>query len=372
VCYQSPIAGHGVASKKGRTHMNGRVYDPILGRFLSVDPVFQFPTNTQSLNPYSYVLNNPLSATDPTGYTSNCTAGQTTGCPPEGQSGSSSSQQSTTQHVSYTPTGSHIAVSGNVTATAQANGNLAVSGDNKTLSNALSAGAKSWEGGNGASTISTPSSAQNKPTSSAGIGSPGTVAKSNDCLSVNWSDGNSGNRRGINLGDTPIGGASVWTDGWGSARTLDAQQFGEVQELARLGYAEEKDPHGTRNANMIAAAEQVVLARVASHFDGRSTIDGVISESAQFNAYGGTLWNQAANPSALTGNSAANYAQALNSALLEYTGAMTAPINGATYYYNLGIGNPPKGFFTNDIRNGRLNYRGAVLPSMLLLGPPSQ
>lgn len=49
-------------------HMNGRVYDPVLGRFLSVDPVFQFPTNMQSLNPYSYVLNNPLSLTDPTGY----------------------------------------------------------------------------------------------------------------------------------------------------------------------------------------------------------------------------------------------------------------------------------------------------------------
>ncbi len=49
-------------------HMNGRVYDPTLGRFLSVDPIFEFPTNTQSLNPYSYVLNNPLSMTDPTGY----------------------------------------------------------------------------------------------------------------------------------------------------------------------------------------------------------------------------------------------------------------------------------------------------------------
>jgi murein DD-endopeptidase MepM/ murein hydrolase activator NlpD len=48
-------------------HMNGRVYDPKLGRFLSVDPVFQFPTNTQSLNPYTYVLNTPLSMTDPTG-----------------------------------------------------------------------------------------------------------------------------------------------------------------------------------------------------------------------------------------------------------------------------------------------------------------
>jgi len=48
--------------------MNGRVYDPTIGRFMSVDPVFQFPENTQSLNPYSYVLNNPLSLTDPSGF----------------------------------------------------------------------------------------------------------------------------------------------------------------------------------------------------------------------------------------------------------------------------------------------------------------
>jgi hypothetical protein len=48
--------------------MNGRVYDYQIGRFLSVDPFIQFPLNSQSLNPYSYVLNNPLSGTDPSGY----------------------------------------------------------------------------------------------------------------------------------------------------------------------------------------------------------------------------------------------------------------------------------------------------------------
>ena len=62
------FSDHRVASKIACIHINGRVYDPSLGRFLSVDPVFEFPTNTQSLNPYSYVLNNPLSMTDPTGY----------------------------------------------------------------------------------------------------------------------------------------------------------------------------------------------------------------------------------------------------------------------------------------------------------------
>lgn len=48
--------------------MNGRGYDYNLGRFLSVDPVIQSPGNSQSLNPYSYIMNNPLAGTDPTGY----------------------------------------------------------------------------------------------------------------------------------------------------------------------------------------------------------------------------------------------------------------------------------------------------------------
>jgi len=49
-------------------HMNGRVYDYRLGRFLSVDPIISNPANSQSINPYSYIGNNPLSGTDPTGH----------------------------------------------------------------------------------------------------------------------------------------------------------------------------------------------------------------------------------------------------------------------------------------------------------------
>ena len=49
-------------------NMDGRMYDPYTGRFLSPDPFVQAPGTTQGLNRYAYCLNNPLSLTDPTGY----------------------------------------------------------------------------------------------------------------------------------------------------------------------------------------------------------------------------------------------------------------------------------------------------------------
>jgi RHS repeat-associated protein len=48
-------------------NMNGRLYDPVVGRFLSPDPFIQDPSFSQSYNRYSYCLNNPLVYTDPTG-----------------------------------------------------------------------------------------------------------------------------------------------------------------------------------------------------------------------------------------------------------------------------------------------------------------
>lgn len=52
----------------GLIHMNGRAYDPLLGRFVSPDPDVQAAYDLQNFNRYSYVLNNPLKYTDPTGY----------------------------------------------------------------------------------------------------------------------------------------------------------------------------------------------------------------------------------------------------------------------------------------------------------------
>ncbi len=62
------FTGHEHLTDLGIIHMNGRLYDPVLGRFMQADPIIQAPHNAQSHNRYSYVLNNPLSFTDPSGF----------------------------------------------------------------------------------------------------------------------------------------------------------------------------------------------------------------------------------------------------------------------------------------------------------------
>lgn len=51
----------------GIIHMNGRLYDPLLRRFLNADENIQEPFNTQNYNKYGYVMNNPLMFSDPSG-----------------------------------------------------------------------------------------------------------------------------------------------------------------------------------------------------------------------------------------------------------------------------------------------------------------
>ncbi len=62
------FTGHEHLAELGLIHMNGRIYDPVIGRFLQADPIIQAPGNAQSHNRYSYVMNNPLSLTDPSGF----------------------------------------------------------------------------------------------------------------------------------------------------------------------------------------------------------------------------------------------------------------------------------------------------------------
>ena len=57
---QRGFTGHEQLAELGIIHMNGR--------FLQADPIIQAPHNAQSHNRYSYVMNNPLSMSDPSGF----------------------------------------------------------------------------------------------------------------------------------------------------------------------------------------------------------------------------------------------------------------------------------------------------------------
>lgn len=59
--------GHEHHRQFGLVNMNGRMYDPLVGRMLSPDNYVQATDFTQSFNRYSYCFNNPLKYTDPSG-----------------------------------------------------------------------------------------------------------------------------------------------------------------------------------------------------------------------------------------------------------------------------------------------------------------
>ncbi|MBI2968273.1 MAG: hypothetical protein HYY40_10745, partial [Bacteroidetes bacterium] len=61
------FTGHEHLPEFALINMNGRVYDPLLGRFNSPDNYVQDPYGTQGYNRYTYAGNNPLVYVDPDG-----------------------------------------------------------------------------------------------------------------------------------------------------------------------------------------------------------------------------------------------------------------------------------------------------------------
>lgn len=55
-------------SEAGLYNYDARLYDPVIGRFITPDSIVPQFFNPQSLNRYSYCLNNPLIYVDPSGH----------------------------------------------------------------------------------------------------------------------------------------------------------------------------------------------------------------------------------------------------------------------------------------------------------------
>ncbi len=66
--YDRGFTGHEHLFSFGLINMNGRMYDPQMSSFLSVDAYVQSPENSQSFNRYTYCMNNPLKYVDPSGW----------------------------------------------------------------------------------------------------------------------------------------------------------------------------------------------------------------------------------------------------------------------------------------------------------------
>jgi RHS repeat-associated protein len=62
------FTGHENDDDLGLVNMRGRMYDPMLGRFLTPDPIVQAPMATQGWNRHAYVANSPRNFVDPTGF----------------------------------------------------------------------------------------------------------------------------------------------------------------------------------------------------------------------------------------------------------------------------------------------------------------
>lgn len=66
--FRRGFTGHEHLEHLDLIHMNGRVFDATIARFVSADPTLQFPGNLQNYDRYAYAGNNPLKFTDPTGF----------------------------------------------------------------------------------------------------------------------------------------------------------------------------------------------------------------------------------------------------------------------------------------------------------------
>jgi RHS repeat-associated protein len=76
------FTGHESEEDAGLVNMKGRIFDPRVGRFLTTDPLVSQPGFSQSWNPYSYVLNRPLTLVDPSGFGEEANQGSSSAGPP--------------------------------------------------------------------------------------------------------------------------------------------------------------------------------------------------------------------------------------------------------------------------------------------------
>ena len=67
---------HEMLDSVGLVQMNGRVYNPVTGRFVSADPYIDGLLSSQGWNRYSYIGNQTMAGFDPSGFNNSCQGGE--------------------------------------------------------------------------------------------------------------------------------------------------------------------------------------------------------------------------------------------------------------------------------------------------------
>ncbi|MFJ3929315.1 polymorphic toxin-type HINT domain-containing protein [Streptomyces sp. NPDC090029] len=79
------FVGGTIDKQTGLVHVGAREYDPVLGKFISVDPIIDY-TSPQQINGYAYANNSPVTLSDPSGLLP-CRQGIFAVCGPGGSDG---------------------------------------------------------------------------------------------------------------------------------------------------------------------------------------------------------------------------------------------------------------------------------------------
>jgi len=141
----------------------------------------------------------------------------------------------------------------------------------------------------------------------------------------------------------------------------------DVRLLGRLIFAEGAD-HWDKPGAMEGIGWTVRNRMGAPGFP--KTLDGVVFQPRQFQGVGNRQWNNAADPSALTGTDALAYQHAQDVARGILNGDISDKTGGATYFFTSPDGAPPNDFFTKKLESGRLERSGNSIGKFTFVREP--
>ncbi len=349
--HQRRYTGQEQDPETGLYFYNARYYNPVLGRFLSPDSIIPGAGNPQSLNRYSYVNNNPVNFTDPTGhflFFLPMLVGAVIGY---------AAAELTT-----------VAIIGGIIGGAAAGAaSTAIYGGNparNVLVGALLGGLGAAVGPPLAGALAGPLGSEaagavaSATVTGAVVGGVGAAIYGGNVLegilagAITAAAFAVATQAAVQLAqriESPALDTSKMYAQAGASDVADTSAA-DIRLLHRLTFAAGASDYNTPNA-MEAIASSVTNRVGSSGFP--DTLEGVVFQPGQYAEVGDKLWRAWANPGALTPGNAAAYARALTVARGVYLGTIPDPTGGAMWFH---VVKNPSEWFAIAVRDGRIQW----------------